>query len=74
MLKLMGMPIIEAPGEAEATCATLCKAGKVFASATEDLDALTFGTKILLRGFNSKKEPITEINHDEMMKVIRYIK
>jgi flap endonuclease-1 len=73
MLKLMGMPIIEAPGEAEATCAILCKAGKVFATATEDLDALTFGTKILLRGFNSKKEPITEVNRDEMMKVIIFI-
>ena len=68
MLRLMGMPIIEAPSEAEATCAALCKAGKVFATATEDLDALTFGTKILLRGFNSKKEPITEIDYNEMLK------
>ena len=69
MLKLMGMPIIEAPSEAEATCATLCAAGKVFATATEDLDALTFGTKILLRSFNSKKEPICEVNYDQMLKV-----
>jgi hypothetical protein len=29
-----------------------------FGTATEDMDALTFGTKYLLRGFNSKKEPI----------------
>jgi len=26
------------------------------------------GTKVLLRGFNSKKEPIVEINYDEMLK------
>lgn len=26
------------------------------------------GTKNLLRGFNSKKEPIVEINYDEMLK------
>jgi flap endonuclease-1 len=32
-----------------------------FATATEDMDALTFGTKYLLRGFNSKKEPICQI-------------
>jgi flap endonuclease-1 len=70
MLKLMGMPIIEAPSEAEATCSALNKAGKVFATATEDLDALTFGTNILLRSFNNKKEPITEVNRDEMLKVI----
>jgi hypothetical protein len=29
-----------------------------WATATEDMDALTFGTNFLLRGFNSKKEPI----------------
>ena len=34
------------------------------------MDTLTFGTKILLRGFNSKKEPITEINLDEVLKGI----
>ena len=31
------------------------------------MDALTFGTINLLRGFNSKKEPITEINYDKML-------
>ena len=45
----------------------MCKKGKVFATATEDMDALTFGTVNLLRGFNSKKEPITEINHEKML-------
>lgn len=32
-----------------------------YATATEDMDALTFGTNYLLRGFNSKKEPIIQI-------------
>lgn len=32
----------QAPCEAEAQCAALCKAGKAFATATEDMDALTF--------------------------------
>lgn len=31
------------------------------------MDALTFGTKILLRNLNSKKEPITEISYDTML-------
>ena len=43
MLRLMGMPVVEAPCEAEAQCAILCKAGKVFATVSEDLDSLTFG-------------------------------
>ena len=42
----------------------------VYAAATEDMDTLTFGTKILIRGFNSKKEPVTEINYDSMLKGI----
>ena len=67
MLRLLGLPVIEAPCEAEAQCAALCKNGKVYATATEDMDALTFGTLNLLRGFNSKKEPITEINYDKML-------
>lgn len=40
---------MQAPCEAEAQCATLVKSGKVYAAGTEDMDALTFGSKILLR-------------------------
>ncbi len=32
------------------------------------MDALTFGTAVLLRGFNNKKEPILEVNSEEMLK------
>uniref|UniRef100_A0A3P8RTC0 Flap endonuclease 1 n=1 Tax=Amphiprion percula TaxID=161767 RepID=A0A3P8RTC0_AMPPE len=49
LLTMMGVPYIEAPCEAEASCAALVKAGKVFATATEDMDGLTFGTNVLLR-------------------------
>eukprot|EP00353_Schmidingerella_taraikaensis_P005694 CAMPEP_0185582542 /NCGR_PEP_ID=MMETSP0434-20130131/20945_1 /TAXON_ID=626734 ORGANISM="Favella taraikaensis, Strain Fe Narragansett Bay" /NCGR_SAMPLE_ID=MMETSP0434 /ASSEMBLY_ACC=CAM_ASM_000379 /LENGTH=224 /DNA_ID=CAMNT_0028201379 /DNA_START=538 /DNA_END=1213 /DNA_ORIENTATION=- len=35
--------------------------GMAFGTATEDMDALTFGSKFLVRGFNSKKEPVTQI-------------
>jgi len=68
MLRLMGCPVIEAPGEAEAQCASLVKLGKAYATATEDMDALTFGTEVLLRGFNNKKEPILEVNFQQMLK------
>ncbi|GAA6092104.1 flap endonuclease 1, partial [Tachysurus ichikawai] len=63
LLTLMGVPYIEAPCEAEATCAALVKAGKVFATATEDMDGLTFGTSVLLRHLTAseaKKLPIQE--------------
>jgi flap endonuclease-1 len=45
----MGVPYVEAPGEAEASCAALVKAGKVFATASEDMDSLTFGSTVVLR-------------------------
>jgi len=46
----------------------LTKAGKVYATATEDMDCLTFGCPILLRGFTNKDEPVTEIKLDVALK------
>lgn len=48
LLTLMGMPVVEAPCEAEAQCAALAKADKVFAAASEDMDTMTFGTPRLV--------------------------
>lgn len=67
LLRLMGIPVVEAPSEAEATCAALCRDGKVYASATEDADCLTFGTKILIRNLmaaESQKKQIFEVSLD----------
>jgi len=64
LLKLMGLPVIEAPCEAEAQCAELVKKGVVYASSTEDMDSLTFGTPIVLRKMTmpkSSKEKVVEI-------------
>ncbi|GMH33481.1 hypothetical protein BSKO_01315 [Bryopsis sp. KO-2023] len=49
LLMLMGVPVIDAPSEAEAQCAVMCKEGLVYGVATEDMDALTFGTPTLIR-------------------------
>merc|ERR1719356_1128886 len=70
LLRLMGLPVVEAPSEAEATCAALCKAGKVYAAATEDADCLTFGTKILIRNLmaaESQKKQILEVHLDRAL-------
>jgi 5'-3' exonuclease len=40
----MGVPVLDAPGEAEAQCSAMARAGVVYGVATEDMDALTFGT------------------------------
>jgi len=65
LLRLMGLPVVDAPSEAEATCAALCRDGCVYGAATEDADCLTFGTKVLIRNLmaaESQKKQIVEVN------------
>lgn len=70
LITLLGMPVIDAPAEAESQCAALVKAGIATAVASEDMDALTFGAEVLLRGFNSKKEPIVRIQLSKAMELM----
>ena len=70
LLKLMGIPYLIAPTEAEAQCAVLARAGKVYAAASEDMDTLCFDSPILLRHLTfseQRKEPIQEIFLDKVL-------
>ena len=80
LLRLMGIPVFDAPCEAEAQCAELAKKGKVYATATEDMDALTFRTPKLLRkltysqsggkgkdGKVREKQPVIEIDCEKVL-------
>ncbi|EAS35150.2 flap endonuclease 1 [Coccidioides immitis RS] len=70
LLKLMGIPYIDAPTEAEAQCAVLARAGKVYAAASEDMDTLCFDSPILLRHLTfseQRKEPIQEIHLERVL-------
>ena len=58
LVKLLGVPCVEAPCEAEAQCARLAREGKAHATLTEDMDALTFETPFLIRGLKGGKDPI----------------
>lgn len=51
IVKLLGVPYIEAPQEADSQCAYLSRNGLVDYVASEDMDILTFGCKNLLKGF-----------------------
>lgn len=60
----------QAPCEAEAQCAELVKSGMVYATATEDMDALTFGSSVLLRHMTfseARKMPIQEFYLDKVL-------
>ena len=65
ILRLIGIPVIEAEQEADSQCAYLSKNNIVNAIASEDMDLLTFGTKILLRNINKKN--IVEITLSKIL-------
>ena len=70
LLRCMGIPFIVAPTEAEAQCAVLARAGKVYAAASEDMDTLTFNSPVLLRHLTfseQRKLPIQEIHLDRVL-------
>jgi flap endonuclease-1 len=77
LLELMGVPWIQAPGEAEAQCAALAKSGKVYGVGSEDMDTLTFGSPVLLRHLTfseAKKMPISEINYEKILEGLELTK
>jgi len=70
LLALMGVPYVDASSEAEAQCAVMVKAGIVYGVATEDMDALTFGSNILLRHMTfseARKMPVQEIHYEKVL-------
>jgi len=70
LLRLMGIPVIDAPSEAEAQCAQLCKEDQVYGISTEDMDSLTLGTPRLLRHLMApaaQKVPVLEFDHDMIL-------
>ena len=61
----------QAPSEAEAQCAELCRGGLVYGTGSEDMDTLTFASPILLRHLTfseARKQPIDVIKLDEVLK------
>jgi flap endonuclease-1 len=70
LLHLMGVPVIEAPAEAEAQCSQMCIDGLVYGIATEDMDSLTFGCPVLLRHLMapvSQKHSVVEFNFNQVL-------
>ncbi|XP_057713393.1 probable flap endonuclease 1 homolog isoform X1 [Corythoichthys intestinalis] len=56
LLKLLGVPVLQAPGDAERLCAWLVRRGSARAVASEDTDSLPFGAQLLLRQLDAKKD------------------
>jgi flap endonuclease-1 len=54
LLRGLGVPVVQAPGEGEAQAAALAASGATWASASEDYDSLLFGTPRLVRGLAAR--------------------
>ena len=63
ILKLLGIPVIQAPSEGEATASVLTKDEMAYACASQDYDSLLFGAKRLIRNLTiSGKRKVPNIN------------
>lgn len=67
LLKLMGIPYIEAPEEADSQCAELVKCGIADGVLTEDMDIMTFGAFKIYRNLTSYKKENMVICLDKVL-------
>ncbi|VVU95440.1 XPG I-region [seawater metagenome] len=68
LIQLMGIPVVNAPQEADSQCAQLAKDGLVYGVSTEDMDILTFGSPRIIRNLSSKKKEIIQIDLEKILK------
>jgi flap endonuclease-1 len=54
LLKALGVPAVQAPGEGEAQAAVMAAKGTAWATASEDYDGLLFGSPRLVRGLAAR--------------------
>jgi flap endonuclease-1 len=71
LLTLMGVKVIQAPSEAEAEIAVLTQTGVLDAIATHDTDALTLGSKRMIKGLDTAAKNIVVIDHDELLSELK---
>ncbi len=56
LLRALGVPIVQAPGEGEAHAAQLCRAGMVYAVISQDADAFLFGAPRVVRNLSVSRK------------------
>ena len=68
LITLLGIPLIEAPSEAEASCSILAKDKICFCACTEDMDTLCFGCPYLIRDLSTKDDNVIQIQLSDVLK------
>lgn len=67
LFDIMDIPYIMATGEAEATCAMLCRMGLVDAVLSEDTDVLNYKAPRFLHKLNMNQQTLVEIEYEDML-------
>ena len=71
MIKFLGLPIIDAPEEADSQCAYLSRKNLVYGVVSDDMDMLLFGAKRLIKNFSvSETKKMQEI---DLSKTLKYL-
>ncbi|KAI6650947.1 Flap endonuclease GEN-like protein 1-like [Oopsacas minuta] len=71
LLEYLGIPYVQAVGEAEALCALMNREKYVDAVLTEDSDAFLYGATVVLRGLNIGDPDINMYSMEKISKVLK---
>ena len=67
LFDILDIPYLMATGEAEATCAVLCRMGLVDAVLSEDTDVLNYKAPVFLHKLNMNQQTLVEIEYEDMI-------
>ena len=67
---LLGVPFFQAPGEAETTCADLCKQGQVDFVISEDTDVLAYGAPFLFTKINTSTDTCICVKYEDVLSAL----
>jgi flap endonuclease-1 len=71
LFDILKVPYLDAPLEAETTCADLCKRGLVDAVLSEDTDVLAYGCPVFLSKINTSDGTCTIIKYPELLEGLK---
>lgn len=67
LFDMMDIPYLDATGEAEATCAILCRMKLVDAVLSEDTDVLNYKAPTFIHKLNMNQQTVIEIEYEDML-------
>ena len=75
LIKALGLPVVQAPSEGEAQASYMVKKNKVYAVVSQDVDALLFGSPLLIRNLSisGKRKKADSLSYTTVKPEIIYL-